>query len=51
MTQIEIRIFIRVIRGYGPVVMQVKGAKEVTLAAGQTWYEGPDVHVVGRNGI
>ena len=34
----------------GSVVMQVKGAKEVTLTAGQTFYEGPnDVHVVGRN--
>ena len=34
----------------GTIVMQVKGGKEVTLAPGQTWYEGPeDVHVVGRN--
>ena len=34
----------------GTVVMQVKGQKEVTLTAGQTFYEGPDdVHVVGRN--
>ena len=34
----------------GTVVMQVKGGKEVTLTAGQTFYEGPnDVHVVGRN--
>lgn len=34
----------------GSVVMQVRGGKEVTLAAGQTFYEGPDdVHVVGRN--
>jgi len=34
----------------GSIVMQVKGAKEVTLTAGQTFYEGPDdVHVVGRN--
>lgn len=34
----------------GSVVMQVKGGKEVTLTAGQTWYESPDdVHVVGRN--
>lgn len=34
----------------GSVVMQVKGGKEVTLTAGQTFYEGPeDVHVVGRN--
>jgi quercetin dioxygenase-like cupin family protein len=34
----------------GSVVMQVKGGQEVTLAPGQTFYEGPDdVHVVGRN--
>jgi quercetin dioxygenase-like cupin family protein len=34
----------------GSVVMQVKGGKQVTLTAGQTYYEGPeDVHVVGRN--
>ena len=34
----------------GTVVMQVKGGKEVTLTAGQSFYEGPDdVHVVGRN--
>lgn len=34
----------------GSVVMQVKGEKQVTLTAGQTFYEGPDdVHVVGRN--
>jgi quercetin dioxygenase-like cupin family protein len=34
----------------GSVVMQVKGGKEVTLAPGQTFYEGPnDVHVVDRN--
>jgi len=34
----------------GSVVMQLKGAKEVTLTAGQTFYEGPDdVHVVGRS--
>ena len=34
----------------GSVVMQVKGEEEVTLTAGETWYEGPDdVHVVGRN--
>jgi quercetin dioxygenase-like cupin family protein len=34
----------------GTVVMQVKGGKQVTLTAGQTFYEGPnDVHVVGRN--
>ena len=34
----------------GSIVMQVKGAKEVTLIPGQTFYEGPnDIHVVGRN--
>ena len=34
----------------GSVVMQVKGGKEVTLKAGDTFYEGPnDIHVVGRN--
>ena len=34
----------------GTIIMQVKGGKEVTLTAGQTFYEGPnDIHVVGRN--
>jgi len=34
----------------GTIVMQVRGGKEVTLAPGQTFYEGPDdVHIVGRN--
>jgi quercetin dioxygenase-like cupin family protein len=34
----------------GSIVMQVKVGKEVTLTAGQTFYEGPDdVHLVGRN--
>ncbi len=34
----------------GSVVMQLKGGNEVTLTAGQTFYEGPnDVHVVDRN--
>jgi len=34
----------------GSIVMQVRGGKEMTLAPGQTFYEGPsDVHVVGRN--
>jgi quercetin dioxygenase-like cupin family protein len=34
----------------GQIVMQLKGQPEVTLSAGQTFYEGPnDVHVVGRN--
>lgn len=34
----------------GSVIMGVKGGKEVTLKAGQTFYEGPDdIHTVGRN--
>ena len=34
----------------GTIVMQVTGGQEVTLTAGQTFYEGPDdIHVVGRN--
>jgi quercetin dioxygenase-like cupin family protein len=34
----------------GSIVMQVRGGQEVTLTAGQTFYEGPDdVHTVGRN--
>jgi quercetin dioxygenase-like cupin family protein len=34
----------------GTIVMQVRGGSPVTLAPGQTFYEGPDdVHVVGRN--
>ena len=34
----------------GSVVMQVRGGKQVTLEAGQTFYEAPDdVHIVGRN--
>jgi quercetin dioxygenase-like cupin family protein len=34
----------------GSIVMQLRGGKEVTLTAGQTFYEGPeDVHVVGLN--
>ena len=34
----------------GSVVMQVKGGEQVTLAPGQTFYEGiDDVHLVGRN--
>jgi quercetin dioxygenase-like cupin family protein len=34
----------------GSVVMQVKGGKEVTLTAGETFYEAPDdVHLVSRN--
>ena len=34
----------------GSIVMQLKGEAPVTLAAGQTFYEGPDdVHLVSRN--
>lgn len=34
----------------GSIVMGVKGSKEVTLNAGQTFYESPtDIHTVGRN--
>lgn len=34
----------------GSVVMAVKGGQEVTVKAGQTFYEGPtDIHTVGRN--
>ncbi len=34
----------------GSIIMQVRGGKEVTLTAGQTFYEGPeDVHVIDRN--
>ena len=34
----------------GTIVMQVEGGRQVTLKAGQTFYEGPnDIHVVGHN--
>lgn len=34
----------------GSIVMGVKGGKEHTLKAGETFYEGPeDLHTVGRN--
>jgi quercetin dioxygenase-like cupin family protein len=34
----------------GSIVMQVQGGQEVTLKAGQSFYEGPhDIHTVGRN--
>lgn len=34
----------------GSVVMQVEGGREVTLQAGDTFYESPtDVHTVSRN--
>jgi quercetin dioxygenase-like cupin family protein len=34
----------------GTIVMQVRGGDEVTVTAGQSFYEGPDdVHILGRN--
>ena len=34
----------------GSIVMQLRGAAPVTVAPGQTFYEGPDdVHIVSRN--
>ena len=34
----------------GTIIMQVRGGKETTVKAGETFYEGPDdVHTVGRN--
>ena len=34
----------------GAIVMQVESRPEVTLTAGQTFYEGAnDIHIVGRN--
>ncbi|MBM0104731.1 cupin domain-containing protein [Steroidobacter sp. S1-65] len=34
----------------GSIVMGVKGGREVTLKAGDTFYEAPtDIHTVGRN--
>ena len=34
----------------GSIVLQVKGGKEVTVSAGETFYEAPDdVHLVSRN--
>ncbi len=34
----------------GSIIMGLKGGKEVTLKAGETFYEGPnDIHTVGRN--
>jgi quercetin dioxygenase-like cupin family protein len=41
-------VFVYVVEG--SVVMKVRGGNEVTLNAGQSFYEAPnDVHVVGRN--
>lgn len=34
----------------GSIVMQVRGGAAITLAPGETFYEGPDdVHIVSRN--
>jgi quercetin dioxygenase-like cupin family protein len=44
----DAHVFVYVIQG--SVVMQVKGGPELTLKAGETFYENPDdVHVVSRN--
>jgi quercetin dioxygenase-like cupin family protein len=41
-------VFVYVLEG--SVVMQVKGGQEVTLKAGDTFYEKPDdIHVVSKN--
>ena len=41
-------VFVYVLKG--SVVMQVEGAKAVTLRAGQTFYESPgDIHSVSKN--
>lgn len=41
-------VFVYVLEG--SIVMGLKGSKEVTLTAGQTFYESPDdIHTVGRN--
>ena len=41
-------VFVYVIEG--SVVMQVKGGKQMTLTAGQTFYEAPgDIHLVSKN--
>lgn len=41
-------VFVYVLEG--SIVMQVKGGKQVTLGAGETFYESPDdTHMVGRN--
>ncbi|MDL2408518.1 cupin domain-containing protein [Rhizobium calliandrae] len=44
----EANAFVYVLEG--SVVMQVKGQKEVTVSAGETYYESPtDIHLVSRN--
>jgi len=41
-------VFVYVLEG--SIVMQVKGGQEVTLKAGETFYEKPDdIHVVSKN--
>ena len=41
-------VFVYVLEG--SIVMQVKGGQEVTLKAGDTFYENPDdIHVVSKN--
>jgi quercetin dioxygenase-like cupin family protein len=41
-------VFVYVLEG--SIVMGVKGGETVTLAPGQTFYEGPnDIHIVSRN--
>src|SRR5215510_11185239 len=44
----DAHVFVYVVQG--SVVMQVKGGPELTLKAGETFYENPDdVHVVSKN--
>lgn len=44
----DANVFVYVLEG--SVVMQVAGGEEVTLTAGQTFYESPtDIHTVSRN--
>lgn len=44
----DAHVFVFVLEG--SIVMGLRGAKEVTLKKGQTFYEGPlDVHTVSRN--
>ncbi|CAN7566318.1 MULTISPECIES: cupin domain-containing protein [Ensifer] len=44
----EAHAFVYVLEG--SIVMQVKGGEEVTVAPGETYYEGPsDIHLVSRN--
>lgn len=41
-------VFVYVLEG--EIVMQVNDSKQVTLGAGETFYENPkDIHTVGRN--